>query len=307
MDLDARSVALGGATTGLIAPEYAPFSNPAALGFSPKKIVSLGFIPVIFDTRVTPLLFSIPVKQTGVWALSLAYLSGNALIDPLGIDEFDRPVELEGEFRDYELTGGLSWSKQPFVDLSVGINAKLVYHSIGSINDHSSASAFLVDVGSIYRINKSRVTLGLMVHNAGALLSVYNSEFEDLKLPTAISAGITAVPDRNGNLRLMLDLDKPVYDYLKYQLGLEAQLFKKYLVGRIGYGFSQPDLIQAWRSIFGNGDENYVKSDLYTLRLGFGILSDFAVGHTIKFDVAYSFYDNGIITPNFFLSASYGF
>ena len=300
IDNNARTVSMGGAGVAMPSGLYGEQTNPASCGFITKTQAMLGYEKWIDDAWLGPMGYATRYKNYGVFAASLLYMSqgyldGDDVRDELG------DVIAGAKWHVFSLVGDLTWSKIVYDNLSIGLTMKGIHHSIGSNQEYrASAQGIAFSGGWQYRTMNSRFIIGGAIQNAGFIVSNYTEQSEKLKLPISAAIGVSYVPGDIPGLRLSCDFQKASDDYLNYKPGFEAAIYKKVLFFRGGYSLSQADLENAFKTLKGNKDDNYIKSNANGLSLGFGFITDIQ-GVATNIDVAYLGRVNGI-NPSFLLT-----
>ncbi len=279
LDYDARTISMGGVSVAVPNDLYGAVSNPAAIGYVSKRQVVLGYRSVIDDVWGSPVAVALPYSNWGTFALSLVNISYGSLTE---VDEgADGTPQTTGiTWHSYSFAGSLSWAKIVWESLSIGGSLREVHDYIGNSGgtaEHYTADAIVVQGGLQYRWNGSRVIVGLAVNNAGLMISSYSDETEDLNMPVSVSAGVSYSPEYIPNLRVALDLAQPVDGFLTYKLGGELDIYKRYVILRAGYSFSEPDLESQIKVLQGESSDGYQKSNWAGFCFGAGFNADIGV------------------------------
>jgi hypothetical protein len=286
-DYDARTVALGGASIALPNDLVGTFTNPAAAGFISGRQALCGVRSIIDDVFGGPLGFVMPFSTFGSFGINLVTLSYGTIkqVDNIA----DRPVYTDITWNAYSVAGQISWSKIVWEQLALGVAVRGFYErEAGSSAEGYSWNAACVQAGLQYRQHDSRLIMGLVLSNAGFMVS---SQVRDLKLPLTLTAGFSYVPLYVPNLRLALDLQRTADAFLMYKPGIELALYKKYFFGRAGYRFSERDLEELIKEAKGESNAGYQKSTWYGPSLGIGIVTD-VNRLDLNIDAAIQFLDN---------------
>ncbi|MBD3391469.1 MAG: PorV/PorQ family protein [Chitinivibrionales bacterium] len=298
LGVDARAMALGDVHVGLPNDLYGGLGNPAAIAFPSRMQAMLAYRPVMIDVRAGALGFSRPISNKGTFSVQLMYVS-YGLIE--GLDEEGRETNVS--WSPYSLAGGVSWARVMFPDLALGLTVKGIYDNL----DHgNTADGVAADLGLQYRMLSSRLVYGVLLRNMGFIRRWYDEDADhDYALPFAAVAGVSYLPRSLPSLRMALDLEKSVDDYLNYKAGLEVALYKQYLFARMGYRFSHRDLREAFHILRSESDDTYQKTNWTSLTLGVGV--DAPVSTTdVRVDAALILHTEGLPpTPAF--SAVVGF
>ncbi|MEJ2054352.1 MAG: PorV/PorQ family protein [Calditrichaceae bacterium] len=154
MGVGAEGLSMGKAYTAIANDATAIYWNPAALATQNPYQVYFTHSILFYDTNFGYLGGSIPTRKLGTFGLGLVYLYSS---------EFDQRNELNeqlGSFGISDMAFLLSWSKETYYDVSVGINYKLVTQSILDY----SGTGHGIDLG-LKRRFYDRVDVGMMFMN----------------------------------------------------------------------------------------------------------------------------------------------
>ncbi|NLP03474.1 MAG: PorV/PorQ family protein [Fibrobacter sp.] len=297
IDFDARSAAMAGASVAVPGGINGYFYNPAITASIKNNQWFLGYRTIMDGVWGGPVAFSRVMDRYGVFTLSLTGVTSGD-IEVIG-EENGNPVYTDEIARDNFLTGGLTWAKALNSNFSVGATVKGIYDVLKVPGRVYSASGAGLDAGVFYRILQDRFTAAVVIRNAGFLASSYDEN--SYSLPLTFEAGISYVPRYISSMRLALDINKERGDYLNYEPGLELNLYKKKLFLMLGFAFSEMDLELAFKSLAGNEDDDYIKSNWNTLCLGMGINTDIEKVN-IRIDLALQF-KTSPLPPSMLVSA----
>jgi hypothetical protein len=273
------------------------FYNPAITASINNSQWFLGYRTIMDGVWGGPVAFSRAMGRYGVFTLSLIGVTSGD-IDVIG-EENGNPVYTGEIARENFLTGGLTWAKALNTNFSVGATVKGIYDVLKVPGRGYSASGAGFDAGVFYRVLQGRLTAAAVLRNAGFLVSSYDEN--NYSLPLTFEAGISFVPHYISSMRLALDINKERGDYLNYEPGLELDLYKKKLFLMLGFAFSERDLEQAFKSLTGNEDDDYIKSNWNTLCLGMGINTDIE-SVNLRIDFALQFKTSSL-PPSMLISA----
>jgi hypothetical protein len=296
--VDARSLGMGDAGVGMANDLYGGVSNPATLAYPLRMQAMLAYKPIMLDVRAGALGFSSPVTGKGTFGIHLSYVSYGI------INEVDKFNVLQNQtWSPYSLIGALSWAKLLYQDFALGLTLKGIYHNL----DHGhSADGAAADIGIQYRMLSSRLVLGALLRNMGFVRKWYSDDdTQDRVLPFAAATGLSYLPRAFPSLRMAVDLEKTIDDYLNYKTGLEMALYKQYLFARLGYRFSHRDLRELFRIIKNESNDSYQKTTWSSLTIGLGIYALVAATE-VKIDAALVLHTEGL-PPTPALSAIIGF
>ncbi len=231
-DVSARAGALAGSYVTIMNDVTSIFYNPAGLGTLEKPTGSLGFFKHLLDINSGYVSYSQPYQDLGYFGVGVQYMNYGTF------DETDDLGNTIGQFNASDLAVSLGYSNMIEENFYWGANAKFIYSSIAG----SSSTGLAADLGILYHIPDSRITLGASMRNLGAQLSSYMSTRESLPLDLVV--GVSVVPK---GLPLLLNvnfhkLNDDVQDFGKrfraFSVGGEFTL-SRVLQARIGYNNEQ--------------------------------------------------------------------
>ena len=301
MNYDARTVGMGGAGAAMPNGIYGVLSNPAAAGYNAGSIQIMGgYRQVIFDVWGGPLGMTYPLPANFVIVPHLITLTTGDfdVIDENGITTGERARSSYTAF-------GIGGARAFGGGISAGVTLKGMYHYIATGEESYSADGFALDCGVQRRLNNGRLIYGAALRNFGFMRSGYLDGWNEYELPYGIEAGISYVPRHIRNLRAAIDINKYNGDYANFEPGLEYTVLANTLVVRAGYTFSSMDFQKLLEVFRGERDESYLKTNVNTLSMGFGVAT--AVdGVDIKLDAAVQFY-TGVLSPSLIVSLLVGF
>ena len=299
LDNNARTIAMGGASSAMANGIYGASINPAATGFLTGTQAMIGYQSLIMDAWAGPMGYAAPYKNYGVFSSSIMYASHGYLDSSESLDE--NGLSTGATWHVFSLVGSLAWSKIVYDNLSIGVACKGMYHPIRSSRNYLvSATGIAFDAGCQYRMLDSRLIVAGVLQNAGFLVSNYTDDFAKLPLPLAVTVGVSYTPRDIPTLRLACDLQKANDDYLNYKPGAELAIYKKTLFVRGGYGFSEQDLEEGLKQLKNESSGTYIKSNASGLSLGVGLVTK-VNGIATNVDVAY-LHRSEDLGPSFALS-----
>jgi hypothetical protein len=286
-DYDPRTMSMGGASIALPNDVIGVFTNPAVAGFISQHEALCGVRSMVQDVFGGPLGYVMPYSTYGTFGISIVTLSYGTLPEVLeGGDS--RPVYTGNTWNAYSAAGQISWSKIVWEQLALGVAVRGLYERYASSSEGYSLDAACVQAGMQYRLNDSRLIMGLVLSNAGFMVS---KDEHDLKLPLSLTAGVSYVPYYVPTVRLALDLQQTADEYLMYKPGIEIALYKKFFFGRAGYRFSETDLEEMFKQLQGESNDGYQKSTWYGPSFGIGLVTD-ADRYTLNIDAGIQLMDN---------------
>jgi hypothetical protein len=260
---------MGGASIALPNDLVGVFTNPAAAGFISQREVLCGVRSYIQDVFGGPVGYAMPYSSFGTFGVNLVTLSYGSMkqIDegPVG------PVYTDIKWNAYSVAGQVSWSKIVWEKLALGVALRGLYERLASSAEGYSENAASVQAGMQYRMNDSRLIMGLVLSNAGFMVSGQENE---LKLPLTLTAGVSYVPYYIPTVRIALDLQQTANAILMYKPGIEVDLYKKFFFGRVGYRFSESDLEEKVKELKGDPAGGYQKTTWYGPAFGVGLVTD---------------------------------
>jgi hypothetical protein len=287
IDYDARTIAMGGASIALPNDLIGVFTNPAVAGFISQREALCGVRSMVQDVFGGPLGFVMPYSTYGTFGINIMTLSYGSMKE---VDEGpgSHPVFTDISWNAYSVAGQVSWSKIVWEQLALGVAVRGLYERVASSAEGYSWNAACVQAGMQYRLDDSRIIMGLVLSNAGFMVS---QEEHDLKLPLTLTAGISYVPYYVPTVRLALDLQQTADAFLMYKPGIEVALYKKFFFGRFGYRFSETDLEEGFKQLQGEPADGYQKTTWYGPSFGIGLVTD-ADRYNLNIDAAVQLIDN---------------
>ncbi|MGK7397157.1 MAG: type IX secretion system protein PorQ [Candidatus Cyclobacteriaceae bacterium M3_2C_046] len=180
---NARLGALGGVNVSLADQDLNLFfSNPALLGIQNSNHVSVSHIPYYGDIRLNSVAYAHSMGDSSIWAGGVHYLNYGQM------ERYDETGMAQGEFSAREYLVALGYSHQ--VDqFRIGINLKYA----GSVIDNYQATALLFDLGAVFKHPDQDIVIGLVIRNAGFMLSEY-TEIGGSSLPFDVQVGGSIKP-----------------------------------------------------------------------------------------------------------------
>jgi hypothetical protein len=288
LNFDARSVAMAGASAAMPNDCYGIFSNPAALGFVTTAQPIAGYRQISAGVFSAPLAYARPVAGMGTFAAGAIGLTSGAM-NVTDIAPDGTPLETGDLARSDNYAGNVSWAAKISDDIAAGITIKGVYNYLSDGVDHWSADGVVFDGGMQYRSSNSRLMYGFIVHNIGLLRSGFVDD-DTYPLPAAVELGVSYVPLDLSMLRLSLDLNKKINDYLLFEPGFELEVIESQLLIRGGYAVSWRDLQAFGSNLKGEQEENYFRTNRATLCLGIGVITEL-MDRIMKLDAGVEFSD----------------
>jgi hypothetical protein len=212
-DVGARAAALAGSFVSVTEDATVLFYNPAALSTLGTPQGSLGFFKHLLDINSGYLSYSQSIADIGT-------IGGGIIFTNYGsFDETDDIGNTLGTFSANDLALVAGFSNILDENLYYGVNLKFIYSRIAGY----SSTGLAGDVGILYRVPDSRVTLGASIRNIGAQLSSYLTTRENLPLDVAIGASV--VPR---GLPLLLNLN---FHKLNEEVDTFGDRFRAFSIG----------------------------------------------------------------------------
>jgi len=223
----AKAIGMGSSHVANASDLFASYWNPAGLSQMQRSQFGFMYNRWIEDINYGYIGYAHPSAGLGVIATSIAYLSYGEL-DGFDISENNEPVPT-GKFRPFDLAVILSYSRKFTPELALGINAKWLREQI----DKKNASAYAFDIGGLYLLPGSNLTLGANLQHLGTKVKFIEEPFS---LPVNLKLGI-AYKLLDDNLIMAVDLNKPADDDVNLSFGMEFALIEM-LYLRTGYRYS---------------------------------------------------------------------
>jgi hypothetical protein len=301
IEFNARSAAMAGASMAILNSSSGVLANPASAAEVQKMEAYIGYSSVLAGIWGAPLSITRSFGKYGVFGVSAVGITSGQI----EVTDLEGDLTGENSSADY-LTGVITWAYKVRDDLSIGASFKGLYTRLIVPQDLGgivSAKGMAFDVGAKYRMSKDRFIAGIALRNAGFNLQRFYNDSSS-SLPLTFEVGVSYLPV-NIPWRFALDINQKLGDYLNFEPGLEINVYKRVLFLRLGYGFSGQDLAQKLRTLNGNEDENYVKSNWNTLCFGAGFTKNIE-NSSLQIDLAFQFH-SAILTPSTVISASVEF
>jgi len=220
--IGAREIGGGEAFVAATDDVNAIYWNPAGLVYIESKEFTTYYLDGLVDTSYTFIGYAQSI-QPGAIGCGISMLDGGkaTIYYPEGT------IKKVTAQRDYLFI--LSYANKMKENLSVGGNLKMIQSELGEI---SKATGFACDVGGLYSIPGSKLRIGVVIQNIGTKIKY---EQEGDSLPLNLKVGIAY---RLNNLLLALDINKPIEDKLRVNIGTEYWV-AELIALRAGYKFRQ--------------------------------------------------------------------
>lgn len=250
--LGPRAKGMGDTYTAVADNAFAPYYNPAGLGFLKSREIGLSYGILSFDRTLNYLGFVSPLRPNAGFALGVLQS---------GFRESDVRTatgETTGEkIQDVQYAVFLGFAIRIDDRFSIGIAPKLIYSKVFDV----SASSVGVDLGMMYKPDR-RLTLGLSIKEIGQSLRYsrdatgFGEETTKDKLPTVTKFGAAYDHPLGGtfkNILIVYDLELNSAQSSKMHFGIEANILDKFFLrtgldgGDWTAGFSIPLTIKEKR------------------------------------------------------------
>lgn len=218
----AQAIGMGKAFVAAVDDTTAIYWNPAGLVLLKAREFAGYYLDGLEDTHYTFIGYAQPIRS-GAIGCGISTLDGGeaTIYYP---DGGQNKVTAQS---DYIFV--LSYANRIRENFSIGGNLKMIQSELA---ETSRATAFACDLGGLYRIPGKNLTCGLVIQNIGTQIKY--EEKED-PLPLNIKMG-TAY--RFNNLLLALDINKPIENDLRFNVGAEYWM-AEIIALRAGYKLKQ--------------------------------------------------------------------
>lgn len=208
----ARPNGMGEAFVAVADDATAGWWNVGGLAFVAKKNLAFMHSQLVpdlaSDVYYEFLGYSQPAGDIGTWSLDLVYLTYG---ESVATDATGTPLRT---FTSWEGSLGGSFAMRLGDNVGAGIAMKFIRVDLAPAdvtqdNVEGSATSFAVDVGTLWKLPKQRLNLGLAVTNMGPDLTFIDQEQSD-PLPWNLRVGTawTPVADEISNLLLTFDVEQ---------------------------------------------------------------------------------------------------
>lgn len=220
--MGSRSLGLNEAAVAIGSGAEAISANPALIYSIEKLSLSFMYLKWFFDMNYIYFAGALPspVKSFG-GAFGLSFTR-------FGSSEFDKYTEESSSpnstsANDYNIS--LSYARVIEANLSAGISLKFVNSTL----DEYSSTAFAIDIGLLYNLEKDMklpILLAAAVQNLGTSLK-FISETSPLPLNIKAGVGYNLLFAKNHNLMVNAEVNFPNDGEMIFRTGLEYSLIKK--------------------------------------------------------------------------------
>jgi len=191
-DVGARAAALAGSVVSLTNDPAGLFVNPASLGTLNSPSGAAGFFKHLLDINAGYVVYGQSLEGIGSVGAGVLYTNYGTF------DRMDEFGNSSGTFTASDMALSLGYSTEIQENLTAGGALKFIYSSIAGYTSTAAAA----DLGVLYRIPESRLSLGASIRNMGKMMTTYAGISEPLPLDLAVGASI--VPR---GLPLLLNVD----------------------------------------------------------------------------------------------------
>jgi hypothetical protein len=172
----AEPAALGGAYSTQATNAYAPSWNPGGLGRIESAQLAAQHLSYLESINYESMSLAYPFQSGRALGFAVQYLGSGSVA---GTDAAGNSIgNFSGHYAAYELAYGQSVTDR----LSLGVTGKIIDAAISNV----SASAYALDFGSLYKVNK-KITLAGIVANVGSKLT-FLSQRDSLPLSFRLGA-----------------------------------------------------------------------------------------------------------------------
>ncbi|HXX64293.1 MAG TPA: type IX secretion system protein PorQ [Bacteroidota bacterium] len=281
-DVDARSAALAGSVVSLTDDPSLLFYNPASLATLDLSRGSAGFFKHLLDINSGYAVYGQSIGDLGHAGMGIVYTNYGSF------DQTDDLGNTIGTFTASDLALSLGYGGTLDENLYWGAAAKFIFSSIAGY--HSTGLAG--DLGLLYLIPGSKITLGASVRNMGTQLSTYAGLHEPL--PVDLTVGGSIVPRGiplllNINLhRLNESADTFGDRFRAFTIGGEFTLSRVFVL-RVGYDNQARKDLQTGPSAGLAGFSAGVGITVSATRVDYALSSYGAIGSLHRISVSSSF------------------
>jgi len=159
------------------------FYNPALLYGSSPNNFTLNYVNYFAGINYGSATWSGEHKRAGKFAVGIIYLNYGKF------EEADQTGAITGEFRASEYAVNLTWNFHIDTLFNAGINFKPILSQLEGYTSFGIA----FDLGMTYSSLNGAINAGLVISNIGLQVTGYTDRRD--RLPTSVTAGITAKPE----------------------------------------------------------------------------------------------------------------
>ena len=290
ISVGAPAIGMGGAFVSLANDPTALYWNPAGIANITSTDAMLSHTDWIADTKFDFAGLALPLGSFGTLGFSLTSLT----MADMAVRTVEMPEGTGEYFSASDLAAGLSYAR-PLTDrFSIGFTAKFIQEAIW----HESATAFAVDVGTIFKTDLfGGMVIGASLSNFGTPMALAGSDTREF---------LRIDPTKQGsNDQIPADIEMDSWDLpLRFQIGFSTNVIENdmyrwtvavdaihpndnYESVNVGTELAIRDFIYlrgGFQSLFLSNSEG-------GLSLGVGVTSSLiSSSSTVKFDYAYRDY-----------------
>ena len=182
-DVSPRAAALAGSFVTVTGDPNSIFYNPAALSTLETPMGSIGFFKHLLDINSGYISYSQSLEDLGSFGAGIIYTNYGSFDET---DDLGNNLGSTFTASDFALV--LGYSNLLEENLHYGANVKFIYSAIAGYKSTGIAG----DLGLLYNVPESKVTLGASIRNMGSQLKSYISTREDLPLDFVV--GVSVIP-----------------------------------------------------------------------------------------------------------------
>lgn len=228
--MDARSGALGEATTAVVDDATSTYWNPAGLTKVLSHELTGTYLNYIAGIQSGYFGYALPFGENSGFGIGITYLDYGRIQETTP----DNPTgEGLDEYGASDFAVSLGYGRK-LGQINLGLALKGVY---SRIHDYS-AHALICDLGSQYELPIKDLSAGIAVRNLGIQTGAFIEEKAKLPLNIELGFGYRLL---ERSLLLALDVGKPLDNRFNYEIGIEY-LFREILSLRFGYRSLGQDL-----------------------------------------------------------------
>ncbi|KAF0140446.1 MAG: PorV/PorQ family protein [Ignavibacteriales bacterium] len=266
----ARASAMGSAFVAVADDPTAIFWNPAGIARIPGGSVTFDHTSWIADLSYNYMAATYNLGNFG--ALGISFLSSS--MDEMSVRTVDKPEGTGEMFKAQDVVFSVAYAINLTDNFSIGFNPKFIMQSIW----RTSASAFALDLGVMYRTPFDGIMLAMSIQNFGTKMKLNGTSALVLYDPDPNTTG------NNGKIPAYLETDEWELP-LTFRVGLSYEPFRTEMHSLV-VAFDALHPSDDYESI--NAGMEYGFSDMFFLRGGYKSLflkdseESFTVGAGIK-------------------------
>jgi hypothetical protein len=303
IDVGSRAVGMGSAYCTLAEDATAMYWNPAGIARIPGYEALFSYTRWIADITFNYAGMVIPLGNTGTIGINATFLT----MDDMERTTIDQPDGTGETFSAGDLAVGVSYARNLTDRFSIGFTAKYIEEKIY----HSKASAFAIDVGTMFDTQFQGLKIGMSISNYGTKMQMTGRDMLTQKDPDPQISG------NNDKINASLNTDQ--FDLpLMFRVGVSMDFLK---------GISNSNLILSVDALHPNDNAEsvnigleYTFNNMFSLRGGYKslLLNDseegLSAGGGLKYPIAgteirldYAYHSFGILNDVQMLSIGLSF